>query len=383
MSDNHKKICIIVPTYNNSKTLSRLISELKLYPYPIIVVNDGSTDSTALILSSIDDIIICSNSKNKGKGHALQIGFKKAHILGFEYCITIDSDGQHHPEEIASLINKSNEHPSAIIIGSRNLNAKNMPGKNTFANKFSNFWFKIETGLEMEDTQSGFRLYPLNAILNRQFYTRHYDFELEVLVRSAWGNIPIIPIPVKVTYLPVSEQISHFKPVLDFTRISLLNTVLVIIAFFWVKPAKLIKKLNSKSLKTFLKEKIFSTNDSNRKIALSIMLGIFTGMSPMWGYQMLIAYTLAHFFKLNKVVALVSANISIPPMIPFILYGGYYTGARIFGNTPYLLDINFDTVKQNLLQYLIGSVVFGAFCAITSGLICYCLLNVFRKKAKG
>ena len=380
MSSNDNKICVIVPTYNNAKTLPGVIAELKSHPYPIIVVNDGSTDSTAPVLDTFEDIEICSYFPNKGKGYALQTGFKKALFLGFDYAVTMDSDGQHHAGEITSLIEKSKENPSAIVIGSRNLQAENMPGKNTFANKFSNFWFWVETGLKQEDTQSGFRLYPLHAVVNRKYFTMHYDFELEILVRSAWQNVPIVSTPVRVTYLPEAEQISHFKPFRDFTRISLLNTVLVLIAFLWIKPGQWIRKINSKAVRTFLKEKVFSTGDSNKKIALSIMLGIFMGIMPVWGYQMLIAYTLAHLLKLNKAIALVAANISIPPLIPFILYGSYRTGAWILGNSPDLLDITFETVKQNLFQYLIGSIVFAAICSVIFGLTGYLLLNVFRKK---
>ena len=381
MSNNDNKICVIVPTYNNAKTLAGVIAELKLHPYPIIAVNDGSTDSTDAVLAAAC-IEVCSYSPNKGKGYALQTGFKKALLLGFEYAVTMDSDGQHHASEIASLVEKSNENPSAIVVGSRNLHAENMPGKNTFANQFSNFWFRVETGLKPEDTQSGFRIYPLRAVANRKYFTRHYDFELEVLVRSAWQEIPIVFVPIRVTYLPKEEQISHFKPMRDFTRISLLNTVLVLIAFVWIKPVQWIRKFSPKAVRIFLKEKVFATSDSNKKIALSVILGIFMGIIPVWGYQMLIAFTLAHFLKLNKAVALVASNISIPPLIPFILYGSYRTGALILGNSSDLLDITFDTVKQNLFQYLAGSFVCAAVCAAIFGIISYLLLNIFRRKEK-
>lgn len=382
MSGNEPKICVIVPTYNNAKTLAGVIAELKLHPYPIIVVNDGSTDSTGSVLAVIDDIEVCSCSRNRGKGYAIQTGFKKALFLGFNYAVTIDSDGQHHAEEIALLVEKSNENPSAIVIGSRNLQAENMPGKNTFANKFSNFWFKVETGLKMDDTQSGFRLYPLHEIANRKYFTHHYDFELEVLVRSAWREIPIVFVPVSVTYPPETEKVSHFKPVRDFTRISLLNTVLVLITFLWIIPARWLRKINPQAIRKFFKENVFSTRDSNKKIALSVSLGIFMGITPLWGYQMIVAFALAHFLKLNKAIALVAANISVPPMIPFILYGSYRTGGLILGKSADLLDITFDTVKHNLFQYLIGSFVFAAVCAVIFGIITYLLLDIFRRKGK-
>ena len=382
MSNNDNNICVIIPTYNNAKTLAGVIAELELCSYPVIVVNDGSTDSTGAVLAATG-VEVCSYSPNKGKGYALQTGFKKALHLGFQYAVTMDSDGQHHVSEIASLVEKSKENPSAIVIGSRNLQSENMPGKNTFANKFSNFWFWVETGLKMDDTQSGFRLYPLQAVANRKYFTRRYDFELEVLVRSVWQGISIVSVPVRVTYLPAEEQISHFKPVRDFMRISLLNTVLVLVAFLWIKPVQWIRKFNPKAIRAFLKEKVFATTDSNKKIALSVTLGIFMGIIPAWGYQMLVAFSLAHLLKLNKAVALVASNISIPPLIPFILYGSYRTGALILGNSPDLLDINFDTMKQNILQYLTGSIVLATVCAVISGITSYLLLNIFRKKGRG
>ncbi|GHS94297.1 glycosyl transferase [Bacteroidia bacterium] len=378
---NHLNVCVIVPTYNNEKTLASVITELKAYSYPVIVVNDGSTDSTASILSAMEEITVCSYPENQGKGFALQTGFKKAVELDFDYALTIDSDGQHNPSDIPVLLEKSAENPNAIIIGARNLQEKNMPGKNTFANKFANFWFLIETGKKLPDTQSGFRIYPLKQIVNRKYFTKHYDFELEVLVRSVWQGLPVIPVPIRVFYAPKTEQISHFRPVLDFTRISILNTFLVLIALFWVKPFAFAHSINKKNVKTFFKEHILASNYSNLQITLSVMLGIFLGIIPIWGYQMLVAYGLAHVFKLNRVIALVASNISIPPMLPFILYGSFATGAWALGK-PFKLNlshITFVTMKQDIIQYIIGSILLAIISAIAFGIITCLLLSIFRK----
>jgi glycosyltransferase involved in cell wall biosynthesis len=379
---NKLNVCIIVPTYNNEKTLAPVIAGLKAYPYPIIVVNDGSTDSTTKILSETEGIIVCSCPENQGKGFTLQTGFKKAVESGFDYALTIDSDGQHNPSDISVLLEKSAENPLAIIIGARNLQEKNMPGKNTFANKFANFWFLIETGEKLPDTQSGFRVYPLKQIVNRKYFTKHYDFELEVLVRSAWQGLPIIPVPIQVFYAPKAEQVSHFKPVKDFARISILNTFLVLIALFWVKPFAYVRNVNKKNIKTFFKEHVLASNYSNLRITLSVMLGIFLGIIPIWGYQMLAAYGLAHVFKLNKIIALVASNISIPPMLPLILYGSFVTGAWFLGKSAKidLGHITFDTVKQDLIQYITGSFLLAIIAAISFGIITYLLLSIFRKK---
>lgn len=379
---NELNCCVIIPTYNNEKTLLQVINDVTLYVDAVIVVNDGSTDSTPNLLQLVKDVYVVEYPKNRGKGYALQAGFKFALEKGFDYAITIDSDGQHFASDIIHFANEIEKNYGALIIGSRNLEQDNMPGKNTFANKFSNFWFKLETGQKLSDTQSGFRAYPLKANAKAKFFTKKYDFELEILVRSAWKGIPIISIPIQVYYAPEGERVSHFKPFKDFTRISILNTFLVLVAFLWVKPFSFVRKLTKENIKKFINEQVIHSPESNKKIALSITLGIFMGILPVWGYQMIIAFSLAHLLKLNKVITLVASNISIPPMIPFILFGSFATGAFVL-NQPLnlsLSNISFEIVKKDLLQYIVGSFILAIACAVLMGVISFLLLSIFRKQ---
>lgn len=177
---------VVIPTYNNEKTVVKVIEDVLGYTDQVIVVNDGSTDSTLELLSSRKDIELVSYPQNAGKGFALKKGLRRAAEMGFRYAITIDSDGQHFADDIPVFIERIEIVPDSLLIGARNLTADNMPGKNTFANKFSNFWFKVETGITMADTQSGFRLYPLEKLKNMRYITRRYEFELEVIVRGVW-----------------------------------------------------------------------------------------------------------------------------------------------------------------------------------------------------
>uniref|UniRef100_A0A4W5LPB8 Glycosyltransferase 2-like domain-containing protein n=1 Tax=Hucho hucho TaxID=62062 RepID=A0A4W5LPB8_9TELE len=222
------KICVIVPTYNNHKTLKRVLDSVLLYTSNVIVVNDGSTDSTAQILEAYSHLVQIHHSKNTGKGMAIRNAFKKALDLNYDYAITIDSDGQHFASDIPSFIAALEKDADVLLIGSRNMTQENVPKKSSFGNKFSNFWFWFETGNKLEDTQSGFRLYPLRKI-PVSYFTNKFEFEIEVIVRSAWKDIPVKNIPVQVLYDP-EERVSHFRPFKDFTRISVLNTVLVTIA---------------------------------------------------------------------------------------------------------------------------------------------------------
>ncbi len=380
----YKNCCVIIPTYNNCKTLDNVITGVLKFSDNIIIVNDGSTDETESILKKYKNLHILSYPDNKGKGYALRKGFESALEKGFEYAITIDSDGQHSPDDIPAFIDKLETEPEAIIVGARNMNKENIPGKSSFGHKFSNFWFRFETGIKLPDTQSGYRLYPLKLIENIRFFTKKFEFEIEVLVRAAWKSVKITSVPINVFYASKEKRISHFRPIRDFIRVSILNSILVFIAILYVKPFAFLKHLNKRSVKEFINKNLLYTKDSNIKIVLSVMLGVFMGIAPVWGYQLIIAIMLAFIFKLNKLIVIVAANISIPPMIPLILYLSYITGGLILnnpgGNNIEFSGITLEFVKDNLIQYIVGSIFFGIISSLCFGLFTFIFLKLFRKK---
>ena len=237
-------IIVIIPSYNNGKTLADVIESVRFYAPDILVVNDGSTAETAGILSRESNLHTITPPANQGKGVALRHGLSFAKKQGFRYAITIDSDGQHFASDIPALIEAIEKEPDTLLVGARNLASDNMPGKNTFANKFSNFWFTLETGIKLQDTQSGYRLYPIQRMnVDKWYYTAKYEFELEALVFAAWGGITVKNIPVHVYYPPQEERVSHFRPFRDFTRIIILTPVLVLVTFLWIIPRNFFRKL--------------------------------------------------------------------------------------------------------------------------------------------
>jgi hypothetical protein len=121
-----------------------------------------------------------------------------------------------------------------------------VPGKSSCGHKFSNFWFKVETGKKLSDTQSGYRLYPIHRLQNIRFITRKFEFEIEVLVRASWAGVEMTEVPVRVFYAEKETRISHFRPFRDFSRISVLNTVLVLIAFLYIRPRDLFRAIKKK-----------------------------------------------------------------------------------------------------------------------------------------
>lgn len=376
--------CVIIPTYNNGKVLHDVISGVQKYTKDIIVVNDGSTDNTSEILKSIGHIKIVSYPKNKGKGYAMRKAFRYAEFSGYRHAITIDSDGQHFPEDFILFLEKISQNPDSIIVGARKIEGKNQDGGSSFANKFSNFWFKIETAKTLSDTQSGYRLYPLKKINKRKYFTNRYEFEIEVLVRAAWRGIPIYSVPVNVYYPDAENRISHFRPGKDFTRISILNTVLVIVALLYGLPAVIYHKIKEKSFKALFYEYIIHSNDSNLRLSIAVGFGVFMGIVPIWGWQFVTALALAHFFKLNKPIVGLAAQISIPPMIPLILFGSYYTGALILGNDVSIIyfsqDFNLDMITNDLIQYILGSIVLAFVAGLLTSTISFIVINIFRRK---
>ena len=181
-----------------------------------------------------------------GKGEALKTGLYYAGDNGFTHAITIDSDGQHFPEDIPDMIKASKEHPDRMIVGCRNLTSENMPRKSTFANRFSNFWFRLQTAQKLSDTQSGFRIYPLESLHGMRLITSKYEAELELLVFAAWNGVTVQGVPVRVWYAPDGERVSHFRPFQDFFRITVLNTILCFGALLYAVPAALVRWIKGK-----------------------------------------------------------------------------------------------------------------------------------------
>jgi glycosyltransferase involved in cell wall biosynthesis len=234
-------ICVVIPTYNNGQFLANVLNDVLRYTSLVVVVNDGSTDHTGEVLERYKARVeVVSYPQNRGKGYALGKGFDRAEARGCAYAISMDADGQHLADDLPLFVEAAKANPGAMLVGCRRLRQKNMPKKNTFANKFSNFWFAAQTGVRLPDTQAGFRLYPLAVMKGMRAFTSRYEAELELLVRLAWRNVPQVPVPIRVRYPP--ERVSHFRPCIDFLRISALNTVFVFQAIAYGYPSKLIRK---------------------------------------------------------------------------------------------------------------------------------------------
>lgn len=257
MSLNALNTLILIPTYNNAGTLAKVVSRALRQGFPVLVVDDGSTDDTPEALKSLQEdkknqvwhlsgenkadrhsrLMVVTHPVNFGKGQALKTGFQEAMKRGFHYAVTLDSDGQHFPEDIPQMIAAAGE--NILVVGSRD--KRGADGGSSFANRFSNFWFKMYTGVALPDTQTGFRVYPLDCLPSLNLLSSRYEAELTLLVFSAWKGVKLAPVPVQVAY--PENRVSHFRPAVDFMRISILNCILLPISLVYGWPRTLYNTL--------------------------------------------------------------------------------------------------------------------------------------------
>lgn len=183
--------------------------------WPIIVVDDGSSDATASMLDDLSGIHVLRHPANQGKGAALITGMRAAADMA-DYVITMDADGQHDPADARTLMAAIGDHRRALVVGRRQMD--DAPWTSRKGRAFSNFWVWAAGGGRLTDSQSGFRIYPIAETLRLEVQARRYQFEVEVLVRAAWQGIPIVEAPICAAYGLTLPRISHFRPFIDFLR---------------------------------------------------------------------------------------------------------------------------------------------------------------------
>lgn len=367
------KVCICIPTYNNQTTIADVTEGcLRDTKNPIWIIDDGSEyELKKLIFSSsfpnISEALksnrlrIITHSSNQGKGRAIQTAIQEAVKAGFTHLITIDGDGQHPTEELPKFLTAIKEAPWDLIIGNRNFvsNKEHIPEISKFGRKFSNFWVKYETGLAINDSQSGFRGYPLFHIQNTNFFTKKYDFEIEILIRLLWKGISIKEIDISVFYPPAEKRISHFNKFTDNARISLLNVILVAIS-------------------------LFRSGLSPKQMAKGVGLGVFIGCTPFFGLHTFIVTILALLFRLNVVVSWIGTQISIPPIAPLLIFSSLLIGHKLTGSQLMvgLDEISFKLAYNEFGLYLLGSLVTGSILGSTFGGLVYLIFKCKQRQQK-
>jgi uncharacterized protein (DUF2062 family) len=377
------KIIIVIPVYNHGSTLRGVVTRALKVNDQVMVVDDGSTDGGMDTLGGLK-VHIVRHCQNLGKGAAILAAAKAARRLGMTHMITIDADGQHDPSDVRHFIPVMLANPSAIAIGKRNFRTINAPLSARFGRQFSNFWFRLQTGQVLGDTQSGFRGYPLAVLEKLKLREKHYAFEVEVLVKAAWGGIKLHDVNISVFYPASRERVSHFHLFRDNFRLSLLNTRLTLRSIFPLPHRQILAEKDSGEKITVLHpvrslKKLLSENASAGQLAAAGALGVLLGALPLIACHTIAVLFAAGFFRLNKVAALSTSQLCMPPFVPAICIElGYF-----LRHGKFLTEVSVKTLGHQGLdrcyEWLIGSLLLAPILALFMGGSIYVMIFFIKK----
>jgi glycosyltransferase involved in cell wall biosynthesis len=222
------KICAVIAAFNNEKTISKVVEQTRREIDHVLVVDDGSTDETARFARDARAHVI-RVSKNRGKGNALRISFRYALANNFDAIITLDSDLQHDPSEIPKFIKHHETSGSKIVIGARLHGREKMPRARYANNIVGTHTFSWLIGQSIEDSQCGFRLYDREVMQNIRILNDGFEAEADILLRAGKRGYKIGFVPIKTIYFSKHEHQSHYRPVKDTFRIS----IIFLMNLFW------------------------------------------------------------------------------------------------------------------------------------------------------
>jgi uncharacterized protein (DUF2062 family) len=390
------RICVVIPVYNHALTVRQVVHGARAV-LPVIVVDDGSTDATPAVLakeqgggsdgraSSGKTLSVVTLPGNQGKAAALQAGFAHARALGFTHAITLDADGQHSTATLPVFVAACRRQPEALILGVRDFRKVGAPFARRASNALSTFWFKFETGVRLADTQCGYRCYPLALLRTLRASSGRYAYELEIIVKAAWAGLALVPQAVEADYAAPTSRLSHFRPWRDMAAISWLHSKLSIRAFF--VPAVL-RRLAVQGLlrgmqpgerwRTVLRHLFSEHTETPGRLAAAVGLGLFCGIAPIWGFQMVAAAALAHKFRLNKAIALTASNVSFAPVAPIILAAGLVVGHFLWTGqfVEFAPKAAARQIPAYVCQWAVGSLVLAAVVGMIGAGVAFVLARL-------
>jgi glycosyltransferase involved in cell wall biosynthesis len=212
------RVGVIIPAYQCAATIEPVIAEARRQVERIVVVDDGSDDGTA-DRARLAGAEVLRHPYNRGKGAALQTAMRYLVEQGFTHALSMDGDGQHLAREIPKLLAASTAEPRALVIGVRTIGTQAVDGVKLFGNRFANLCVSQAAGVEIPDTQSGFRVYPLAEVLALPVPGDRFEYESTVAIYAARAGIPVRSVAVDVYYPPITERRSHYRKVADTLRI--------------------------------------------------------------------------------------------------------------------------------------------------------------------
>ena len=343
---------VICPSYNNAGTLADVLTRTASQGFPIVLVNDGCTDSTESVLKDWKSvhpqarIEILRHPHNRGKAAALKTGFAAAMVGGYTHAVTIDTDGQHDPEFIPALVELARQNPIAYVLGVRDARHTDYPARSRLGRRLSNLLIHLESGQKVADSQCGMRVYPLELVRTVRCRAGRFGYEAEMITRAAWAGCPIVEAPINTRYLPAALRVSHFRPWQDsmlgvLTHLRLMVREMSPIPHRKYRPAglplkkprvlgDLLRWLNPLRAWCELRAGHVDPNE----LAAALALGVFVANLPVYPCQTLLSLYLARRLHLNPLAAAAGTQVSTPPIGFVLIAGGLYLGHLVLHGSP-------------------------------------------------
>jgi uncharacterized protein (DUF2062 family) len=381
------RAAVVVPTYNNDATLADVLGRIDRVGLPVIVVNDGSTDGTAIVLErwrkrrvGATACFVVTHPVNRGKAAALRGGFASATEAGFTHAVTIDSDGQLKPEEIPTLVEAASESPDAMVLGTRDDQAPDYPSRSRVGRRISNMMVRLESDGHVADSQCGFRVYPLSLMSFLRCRAERFAFETEVLTRASWAGCRFVEVPVTCRYQDESERVSHFRPWRDSWRSVWMHMFLVTRALLpwphhrWERAAQ----REHATTRTLWQRCVTALNPlaayrelrrdavAGPAMAVALGIGVWIGNLPLYGLQTILGIYMARRLHVNTLAVLLGTQISLPPIGPLLIAAAIAIGHLLLhGCWPVIANLNVhalgweNVIGPMLADWAVGGVLIG------------------------
>ena len=216
-SSNINRVAAVIPFFNESKTIKKVVDQTLKHVETVIAVDDGSTDNSGGKVREGEGVIVLKYESNHGKGFALRKGLKKGVEEGFTVLVTLDADLQHNPEEIPLLVSQlKNYH---IVIGNRLNDVKRMPFQRIMSNKVTSKLLTLKTRQKIVDSQCGFRAYRAEVIKNVHTVKNGYEAESEILIKASRMGYKIGFVNISTIYGDERSKMSSFKTTFAFIKL--------------------------------------------------------------------------------------------------------------------------------------------------------------------
>lgn len=383
------RVCAVVPVYDNAATVADVALGVLAHVDHVLVVDDGSRDGSgdaardaAGVAPPGKRIDVLALPENRGKGHALVAGFRRALELGFTHAVTLDADGQHRASDVPRLLAEAERHPLAVVVGARDLDSDRVPNPARVGRRISNFWTLRSTGFDLPDTTCGLRVYPLAQVAPLPIRTGRYDYEGEVLVRAAWAGLDLRSVAIDVWY-PADrrDRVSHYRPWLDSYRITVMYVRLALRRLLPMgaagRPAAGVERPRIRVRDTLRHLRSLTASGTRaNELALAIGIGVFLGATPLWGLHAPLALYVATRWRLNLVATFLATNVSFPVFAPFLVFAEVQLGHWMrhgtwadFRMAEFSMESVWRKGAGHAADYVVGGFTLAAALGIVAGLV--------------